>query len=156
MAITGEGFGADLPALPTPDTWRSRAPLILTRRSSRLRHPPGQWALPGRRVDTGETPEQTALRERCEEVGLALAEDTVLGRLDDFVTRSGFVMTPVVIWGGTRRELIPNQHEVDSIHRIPVTELLRDKGKAQAHNARPLVPRRDQRAERFVVAMKSS
>jgi hypothetical protein len=49
----------------------------------------------------------------------------VLGRLDDFVTRSGFVITPVVIWAGAARHITPNPAEVASIHRIPVTEFLR-------------------------------
>ena len=67
----------------------------------RIRAPfEGQWALPGGRIDDDETPEQTALRELAEEVGLQLTEADVLGRLDTFVTRSGFAMTPVVVWAG--------------------------------------------------------
>ena len=126
LAVTDVAFGADLAGLPRHETWQSHAALILTRRSSKLRNHAGQWALPGGRVDPGETPEQTALREMREEVGLDLDEGAVLGRLDDFVTRSGFVMTPVVIWAGPDSELVPNEQEVDSIHRIPVTEFLRD------------------------------
>ena len=49
----------------------------------------------------------------------------MLGRLDDFVTRSGYVITPVLVWAGAARELQPNPHEVHSIHRIPVAEFLR-------------------------------
>lgn len=125
VAVTDESFGADLSGMPTHDQWRSGAALILTRRSAKLRSHPGQWALPGGRIDPGETAEQTALREMREEVGLALDEGAVLGRLDDFITRSGFIMTPIVIWAGGRRELVANPDEVDSIHRIPVTEFLR-------------------------------
>lgn len=126
VAVTDEGFGANLRGLTKHRKWQSRAALVLTRRSSKLRNHPGQWALPGGRIDPGETPEQTALREMAEEVDLHLEEAAVLGRLDDFVTRSGFVMTPVVIWAGPCRTLEPNPAEVDSIHRIPVTEFLRD------------------------------
>ncbi len=125
VAVADEAFGADLSGLPNHDAWQTRAALILTRRSSRLRNHAGQWALPGGRIDAGETPEQTALREMAEEVDLELPETAVLGRLDDFLTRSGFVMTPVVVWAGPKRALRPNAGEVESIHRIPVTEFLR-------------------------------
>jgi hypothetical protein len=49
----------------------------------------------------------------------------VLGRLDDFATRSGFVMTPIVVWGGPGLDLWPNPQEVASVHRIPLSEFLR-------------------------------
>ena len=78
------------------------------------------------RIDEGETPEQAALRELCEEVGLQLPPSAVLGRMDDYVTRSGYLITPVVVWAGEARALKPNPAEVASIHRIPVTEFLRD------------------------------
>jgi len=125
VAVTDECFGADLEGMPRHAERRPGAALILTRRSSKLRSHPGQWALPGGRIDPGETPEQTALREMREEIGLDLDEGAVLGRLDDFITRSGFIMTPVVIWAGGDREFVANADEVDSIHRIPVTEFLR-------------------------------
>ena len=125
VAVTDEGLGADLSGLPQHSIWSTRAALILTRRSGALRHHAGQWALPGGRTDAGETPEQAALRELAEEVGLPLDASAVLGRLDDFVTRSGFVITPVVVWAGAARNLTPNLDEVQSIHRIPVAEFLR-------------------------------
>lgn len=126
LTVVEEGHGGELPGLPAYDTWQSRAALILTKRSSKLRRHAGQWALPGGRIDPGESPEQTALREMHEEVGLALDGNAVLGRLDDFVTRSGFAITPVVVWAGPGAKLVPNPDEVDSIHRIPVTEFLRE------------------------------
>ena len=49
----------------------------------------------------------------------------MLGRLDDYATRSGYLITPVVVWAGAARELVPNADEVESIHRIPARELLR-------------------------------
>jgi len=126
VAITDSARGADLSGMPRHERWHPGAALILTRRSLKLRSHPGQWALPGGRIDPGESAEQTALREMREEVGLSLDESSVLGRLDDFVTRSGFIMTPVVIWAGARLELVPNPDEVASIHRIPVTEFQRE------------------------------
>jgi 8-oxo-dGTP pyrophosphatase MutT (NUDIX family) len=126
VVVAEEGHGADLPDLPKHATWSPSAALVLTRRSKRLRNHAGQWALPGGRIDEGETPEQTALRELAEEVGLELDESAVIGRLDDFVTRSGYVMTPVVVWAGAARTLTPNPDEVASIHRIPVREFMRE------------------------------
>ena len=102
------------------------AALILTRRSARLKNHPAQWAFPGGRMDAGERAEDTALRELDEEVGLQLDSDRIIGRLDDFATRSGFVITPVVVWGGRGIDLTPNPAEVSSIHRIPIEEFLRD------------------------------
>jgi 8-oxo-dGTP pyrophosphatase MutT (NUDIX family) len=126
ITVTDIGYGADLPGLPAFASWQSAAGLILTRRSAKLRNHPGQWAFPGGRLDHGETPSETALREMHEEVYLDLDADRVLGRLDDFVTRSGFVMTPIVVWGGPGAEAAPNPDEVQSIHRIPLTEFLRE------------------------------
>jgi 8-oxo-dGTP pyrophosphatase MutT (NUDIX family) len=125
VAITEEGDGARLDGLPTPDAWSREAALILTRRAVGLRNHPAQWALPGGRLDVGESAEAAALRELREEVGLDLDPDVVLGRLDDFVTRSGFLITPVVVWAGPARTLVANAAEVASIHRIPVSEFLR-------------------------------
>ncbi len=117
LALVDEGHGADLPDLPRHSDWSTRASLLLTRRSMQLRKHAGQWALAGGRIDPGESAEQTALREMAEEVDLALDADSVLGRLDDFITRSGFVITPVVIWAGSAPVLTPNPQEVASIHR---------------------------------------
>lgn len=96
---------------------------VLTRRAAGLRAHGGQWAIPGGRLDAGETPEQAALRELDEEVGLPLHPTSVLGRLDDFPTRSGFVITPVVVWAGADAELVANPEEVESIFRVPLAEL---------------------------------
>ncbi len=125
VAIADEGFGADLAGMPRHSSWQSNAALLLTRRSSKLRNHAGQWAFPGGRLDHGESAEETALREMHEEIGLKLPPSAILGRLDDFATRSGFVITPVVIWAGSQAIFSPNAHEVESIHRIPVAELLR-------------------------------
>jgi 8-oxo-dGTP pyrophosphatase MutT (NUDIX family) len=97
--------------------------LLLTRRSRRLNAHAGQWALPGGRTDPGETAVDGALRELAEEVGLELGAEAVLGQLDDYVTRSGYVMTPVVCWAGPTGPLRPSAAEVASVHQIPVAEL---------------------------------
>ena len=98
---------------------------VLTRRAGGLRRHAGQWALPGGRIDPGETPEAAALRECREEIGLELPPDSVLGRLDDYATRSGFVITPVVSWCESPVALAPDPEEVAEIHRVPLAELER-------------------------------
>jgi 8-oxo-dGTP pyrophosphatase MutT (NUDIX family) len=97
--------------------------LLVTRRAAGLRAHPGQWALPGGRIDPGETAAEGALRELDEEVRLRLDETAVLGLLDDYVTRSGYVMTPVVCWAGVTGELFPAEDEVAAVHSVPLTDL---------------------------------
>ncbi len=98
-----------------------QATIILTRRAGHLRRHRGQFALPGGRLDPGETPEQAGLRELSEEVGLHLEPASLLGRLDDFATESGFLMTPLVAWGGEAK-LSPDPNEVAAIYRVPLAE----------------------------------
>ena len=105
------------------DDEEGNACFVITRRTTRLDKHPGQWALPGGRLDPGETPEQAALRETREEVGFDPDPASILGLLDDYPTRSGFVITPVVVWAGTQAELIPNPDEVAEIYRVPLTVL---------------------------------
>ena len=100
-----------------------RAAFLLTRRAPGLRAHGGQWALPGGRIDPGENAAQAALRELAEEVGLTRDETAVLGCLDDYPTRSGFVVTPVVVWAGAVVALRANPAEVASIHCVPLADL---------------------------------
>ena len=98
--------------------------VLLTRRASSLRAHSGQWALPGGRLDLGESAEEAALRELREEVNLALPKTSVLGLLDDYSTRSGYRITPVVVWADRDAQgLSPNPSEVASIHTAPFSEL---------------------------------
>jgi 8-oxo-dGTP pyrophosphatase MutT (NUDIX family) len=90
----------------------------LTLRAAGLRAHRGQWALPGGRCDQSETPAAAALRELHEELGLELKPADVLGLLDDYPTRSGYLITPVVVWAGKSAGISPNPAEVASVHRI--------------------------------------
>lgn len=102
------------------------AGFILTRRAAGLRSHGGQWALPGGRCDPGESHTEAALRELHEELGLRLAETSVLGALDDYATRSGYLITPVVVWAGDGRAMTPNPAEVASVHPIPLAEIAQE------------------------------
>jgi len=99
------------------------ASVLLTLRPDHLNHHGGQYALPGGKLDEGETPINGALRELHEELGLALTPEHVLGKLDDYPTRSGFRITPVVVWADDPADLSPDPNEVASVFHIPLSEL---------------------------------
>jgi 8-oxo-dGTP pyrophosphatase MutT (NUDIX family) len=110
-------------ALVEADDATGRTALLLTLRAAGLRSHRGQWALPGGRCDEGETPIEASLRELHEELGLELKGHDVLGLLDDYPTRSGYLITPVVVWAATRAVILPNPAEVASVHRIGLDDI---------------------------------
>lgn len=126
LVLVEEGTGAQVAGIRPPQGWSNEAALLLTRRPLTMRRHAGQWALPGGRLDEGEDVCTAALRELREEVGLVLAPADLLGTLDDYVSRSGFVISPLVFWGGRADTLLPDPTEVASVHRIPVAELMRE------------------------------
>ena len=99
--------------------------VLLTRRATRLRAHTGQWALPGGQVDDGEAPLDAARRELREELDVDLPASALLGVLDDYATRSGYVITPFVLWGGVDPLIHPHPDEVLSVHRVAFQELCR-------------------------------
>ena len=100
------------------------AAFLLCRRPSSMRRHAGQWALPGGRLDGGETPLDAALRELEEELGLRLNAQSVVGWLDDYATRSGFVITPLVLWCDADTALKPDPDEVFAVYRVGLQALL--------------------------------
>lgn len=100
------------------------AAFLLCRRPLTMRRHAGQYALPGGRLEPGEGVIEAALRETREEVGIDLRADQVMGLLDDYETRSGFVMTPVVVWGGDVAPR-PDPEEVAAVFRVGLHQLQR-------------------------------
>lgn len=99
------------------------AGILLIFRPSGMRRHARQFALPGGRMDEGETLVETALRELSEELRIDLGPGEVMGLLDDYPTRSGFAITPIVAWGGAVPVIDPDPVEVDKVFRIPFNEL---------------------------------
>jgi len=99
------------------------AAFLLTRRAPRLNAHAGQWALPGGRLDQGETIIEAGLRELREEISLVAQASDVLGTLDPYPTRSGYMITPIVIWVENLKDMHPNPDEVASIHPFALDEL---------------------------------
>lgn len=131
VRVAPQGAGADLKraavaiALTAINASRDTA-FLLTRRASSLRAHRAQWALPGGRCDAGETPLQGALRELKEELGLDPGPDSVLGMLDDYPTRSGYLITPVVLWVPAGQAIVPSPAEVASVHRVSLDLIERE------------------------------
>ena len=112
-------------ALTEADDAAGGTAVLLTLRAAGLRAHSSQWALPGGRCDEGETQVTAALRELHEELGLDLREANVLGLLDDYPTRSGYLITPVVVWADASAAIAPNPEEVASVHRIALGDIER-------------------------------
>jgi 8-oxo-dGTP pyrophosphatase MutT (NUDIX family) len=101
----------------------NQASVLMTLRPQKLNRHAGQYALPGGRLDEGETVVAAARRELHEELGLDLLEEHVLGQLDHFPTRSGFRISPIVMWASGTVELRPEPAEVAEVFLLPLTEL---------------------------------
>jgi 8-oxo-dGTP pyrophosphatase MutT (NUDIX family) len=99
--------------------------VIFTKRTSHLKAHSGQVSFPGGRAEPEDpTPEFTALREAQEEIGLAMERVEVLARLPDYLTRTGFRVTPVVGLIVPPLDLAPDPREVEDVFEIPLAFLL--------------------------------
>jgi len=107
--------------------------VMLTRRTEHLAHHPGQISFPGGHMDSGDnTPEETALREVEEETGLERRHVEIIGRLDDYQTRTGFCVTPVVAVVTPPFTLNPDLEEVAEVFEAPLAFFL-DPANHQRH-----------------------
>ena len=117
-----------------PITVRDDGPaIILTRRSERLSAHAGQISFPGGRRDPRDVDDQaTALREAHEEIGLSPGDVRLVGRLDTYVTRTGFRITPYVGWVADAFQPRPQPEEVSAVFDLPLRVVL-DEGLPQCH-----------------------
>lgn len=96
--------------------------ILLTRRTEHLQHHAGQISFPGGRVEESDTsPEDAALRETEEEIGLKRDRIEVMGRLGLYRTRTGFEITPVVGWVTPPFDLAPDRFEVAEVFEVPLS-----------------------------------
>lgn len=98
--------------------------ILFTRRSENLAAHSGQIAFPGGGVEAGETLEEAAIREAREEVGIPPERLELIGRLDDVVTNSGFLVTPFAGVLHERIEYALQATEVVEVFEVPVEALL--------------------------------
>jgi 8-oxo-dGTP pyrophosphatase MutT (NUDIX family) len=98
--------------------------MLLTQRASHMRNHSGQIALPGGRIDEGETPLATALREAEEEIGLARRLARPIGYLDPYLSSTGYLVLPVVALVEPRFTLNLNPSEVADAFEVPLAFLM--------------------------------
>ncbi len=113
-------------AVLVPIVMRNSGPTVMfTQRTDHLEHHPGQISFPGGHVEQGDaTPEETALRETEEEVGLHRRHIDIIGRIDTYLTSTGFSVTPVVARVKPPFDLNPDPEEVAEIFEVPLAFLL--------------------------------
>ena len=99
--------------------------VLFTQRTSQLRSHSGQVSFPGGRAEPEDaSPEFTALREAEEEIGLPAGRVEIVARLPDYLTRTGFRVTPVVGLLTPPLELAPDRREVEEVFEVPLAFLL--------------------------------
>jgi len=109
--------------------------VLLTKRTEHLAHHPGQISFPGGHIEAEDaSPEDTALRETEEETGLSRRHVDIIGRLDDYETRTGFRVTPIVGMVRPPFEISPDPHEVAEVFEVPLSFFL-DKSNHQRHQS---------------------
>jgi 8-oxo-dGTP pyrophosphatase MutT (NUDIX family) len=107
--------------------------VLLTQRSAALPDHPGQISFPGGRVETRDASlAATALREAAEEVGLPSSQVSVLGRLPEYETVTGYRVTPIIGWVEPPFSLTPDPVEVADVFEVPLAFLL-DPANQQRH-----------------------
>ena len=118
-----------------PIVRRSREPtVLLTQRTAHLKDHPGQISFPGGRCELADgSPADTALREADEEIGLSSAHIEIAGYLPEYLTSTGFRVTPVVAMITPPFELRLDAFEVEEAFEVPLSFLL-DSANHQQHS----------------------
>lgn len=99
----------------------------LTKRNARMRNHPGQISFPGGRIEKGESPEITALREAEEEIGISPLDVQILGRLSElYVSVSRYTVFPYVGWINYQPEFRLNEEEAEKILLLPVQKFQKE------------------------------
>jgi len=112
-------------AVLVPIILHAEPSLLLTRRTSHLKKHAGQVSFPGGRIDPEDKDAvATALREAEEEVGLDPAQVEIVGRMDDYVTGTGYIITPVIGLLPPGLSFRPSPNEVEAIFEFPFSVLL--------------------------------
>jgi 8-oxo-dGTP pyrophosphatase MutT (NUDIX family) len=110
-----------VPVVDRPD----HPTVLLTQRTAHLAHHAGQVSFPGGHIEPGDNgPAETALRETEEEVGLDRRHVRLIGHLDIYITRTGFVVTPVIGIVTPPFALTPDAHEVADVFEVPLAFLM--------------------------------
>ena len=126
MMAEGSVFKPAAVLLPVIDRG-GESTILLTQRNERLSSHSGQIALPGGKIDPGETPEQAALREAQEEIGLDPNQIDVLGTFGTYFSGSGYSISPVVGMVRGEPELTVNHDEVAAVFEVPLSFLMDQK-----------------------------
>jgi 8-oxo-dGTP pyrophosphatase MutT (NUDIX family) len=97
----------------------------LTRRNLHMKDHPGQVSFPGGKIEEGESPELTAIREAQEEVGISPLDVNLLGRLSElYIPISGYVIFPYVGWMDKKPDFVLNTDEAEKLILFPVQDFL--------------------------------
>jgi len=105
-------------------TERAEPGILLLHRPSHMRAHPGQIAFPGGKIDPGESPEQAALREAWEELGIDPEQVRIVGRGDVYRAHSGYEITPILATVPADIAITPNPTEVAQWFEAPVAHML--------------------------------
>lgn len=125
--MPGEGREAAVMLLIFPAADDETLHTVLTRRKDDLQDHPGQISLPGGSRDSGESLDQTAIREVEEEIGIDRAKVRTLGELNSiYIPPSDFTVTPFVGWLDSEPTFKPQADEVAELIRVPIAKLLDD------------------------------